>query len=528
MPSSSRDSKVASSKNRYSKGIRWWPLGVIAGLAIIAAMVVWLPDAPNRQNQVQQTFLIIFGTVLLTILWLMFFSRMRWIMRFLALGVIIALGYASTFLIKIKGVSGDLIPVLQWRWAEGAGELQTGGKAISPGVDGIHFSPTDYPQFLGPNRNAVLKNVGLSPEWDRRPPQEIWRQPIGEGWSAYAVVGTVAITQEQRGEKEMVVCYNLKTGKALWSHGDEAFFESTIGGNGPRSTPTVGLGRVYTTGSTGVLNCLDFATGKQIWTRNIIEENGANAKEWGFSGSPLILDTLVVVSPGGPDGRSLVAYHWDSGEMVWSGGSDPAGHSSPQLSTLFDTPQILILNTGSVAAHNPANGEIFWRQEWDATSQFVAQPVVVPGNRVFVSLGYGIGCKLFQINRNENGDYSSSELWKSPRMKAKFTNVVYHDNHIYGLDDGVLACISVEDGQRKWKKGRYGHGQLIMVDDLLLIQAEKGDVALVEVNPDKYNEVARMKALSSKTWNNPTLSKPYLLVRNDQEAICYELPLESE
>ena len=156
----------------------------------------------------------------------------------------------------------------------------------------------------------------------------------------------------------------------------------------------------------------------------------------------------------------------------------------------------------------------------------MAQPVPLPGDRVFVSSGYGIGGKLFQIQRDEKEALQISLVWETPRLKAKFTNIVYRDGYIYGLDDGVLVCLDITNGQRNWKRGRYGHGQVILVDDLLLVQAESGDVILVEVNPDEHKELARFPALEGKTWNSPALAGPYLLVRNDREAACYELPLE--
>jgi outer membrane protein assembly factor BamB len=160
--------------------------------------------------------------------------------------------------------------------------------------------------------------------------------------------------------------------------------------------------------------------------------------------------------------------------------------------------------------------------------------VPLPEDRVFVSSGYGIGCKLFQIARDEDNQLKATLVWETPRLKAKFTNVVHRDGYIYGLDDGVLVCLDLANGQRKWKRGRYGHGQVILVDDpeirdengLLLVSAESGDVLLVEVNPNESKELARFPTLASKTWNNPALAGQYLLVRNDREAACYELPLE--
>ena len=233
-----------------------------------------------------------------------------------------------------------------------------------------------------------------------------------------------------------------------------------------------------------------------------------------------------MVSPGGPDGRSLVAYHRDTGTRIWSGGSSPAGYSSPLITTLAGAPHILIFNRGSVAAHDPLSGHLLWQRPWPGGVECVAQPVPLPGDRVFVSSGYGIGCKLLQIGRNGQNGLQASLVWETPRLKAKFTNVVHRDGYIYGLDDGVLVCLDLRNGQRKWKRGRYGHGQVILAGDLLLVQAESGDVALVEVDPEAFKEVARFPALEGKTWNNPVLAGRYLLVRNDREAACYELALK--
>jgi outer membrane protein assembly factor BamB len=356
----------------------------------------------------------------------------------------------------------------------------------------------------------------------------MWRQPIGAGWSAFAVSGNFAVTQEQRGSIEMVVAYDLKSGLVKWSHSDSNSYESPITGNGPRATPTIAGDRVYTLGGTGMLNCLDLTTGKRIWSKDIIHDNGSNINGWGMSGSPLLLDSLVVVSAGGRDGNSLVAYHQDTGARIWSGGNDRAAYSSPLVATIAGVRQILIFNQNNIAAHDPATGQILWQQAWPGGSECVAQPLPLPGDRVFVSSGYGIGCKLFQIQRGENGALHASLIWETNRLKAKFTNVVHRDGYIYGLDDGILVGLDLANGERKWKAGRYGHGQMIGVDDLLLIQAESGDVVLAEVNPQAHVELARLAALNSKTWNNPALAGRYLLVRNDREAACYELPLEVE
>ena len=511
--------------------IRWLPAVIILGLTILAIILLWSVDAAHRQSQVFYTVLVLMLSFLLMLLWLLFFSRLRWKVRLLAFGAVVLTILLSTTLFRVKGFSGDLVPLLEWRWDGKAAETLMGSAPTA-----LETFSQNYPQFLGPDRNGIVQGVKLARDWSERPPQLLWRQPIGAGWSAFAVVGSSAITQEQRGEYEMVVCYDLHSGREQWSHSDHDRYEATPAGVGPRATPTIVEDRVYTLGATGILNCLDLATGERIWSEDILYDNDAELASWGMSGSPLVLDDLVVVSAGGREGKSLVAYHKDTGEPVWRGGSDPAGYSSPLITTLAGVPQILIFNYGSVAAHDPSSGKVLWQHPWSSSySECVAQPVPLPGDRVFVSSAYGIGCKLFQIARDADSQLTAALVWETPRLKAKFTNVIHRDGYIYGLDDGVLVCLDLADGQRKWKRGRYGHGQIILVDgpdgvknqsSLLLVSAESGDILLVEVNPNESKELARFPALEDKTWNNPALAGQYLLVRNDREAACYELPLE--
>jgi outer membrane protein assembly factor BamB len=153
----------------------------------------------------------------------------------------------------------------------------------------------------------------------------------------------------------------------------------------------------------------------------------------------------------------------------------------------------------------------------------VAQPLVLPGDRVLLSAGYGVGSKLLHVTREAEA-LRATLVWESLRMKAKFTNLVVHEGFVYGLDEGVLVCLDLSNGERRWKSGRYGHGQVILAGDLLLVQTEEGDVVLVEPRPDSHRELARLSVFSQKTWNPPALAGRFLLLRNDAEAACYELP----
>jgi outer membrane protein assembly factor BamB len=475
------------------------------------------------------TFLVLVGALGLLLLWLLLGSRLRWRTRLLGFAAVVALLLLSGTTLRIRGVSGDVIPILEWRWASDRpvfAEAAARGAADEGSAPAVGAGPFDYPQFLGPRRNGTVDAVRLDPDWSDRPPRPLWRRSVGEGWSAFAVQGDLAVTQEQWGPRECVTARRLDDGELVWSHCDLARFENPIGGPGPRATPTLSGDRVYTLGGTGILNALELGTGRLIWSRRVVEENGSRPPVYGVSASPLLFDDLVVVIAGGSGGRSLVAYDRRSGEPRWSGGNDPAAYSSPFLVDLAGRRQVVAFNQRNLVGHDADGGAVLWSFPWAGQStERVSQPVPLTGDRLFVSSGYGVGGKLLRIEQGGADGMTARMIWESRGLKAKFTNVVHRDGHLFGLDDGVLVCLRVEDGERKWKRGRYGHGQLILIHDLLLIQAENGDVALVEASPEGHRELARLPVLGRKTWNHPALAGRHLLVRNDREAACLELPL---
>ena len=450
-------------------------------------------------------------------------------------------------LFKIQSVGGNIWPphiVPRW-WSYGDYKLAKPTVADAPpsaSLPGL----ADYSAFLGPNRHAVVTGIKLARDWDKQPPRQVWRQPIGAGWSAFSVVGTAAVTQEQRGDEELVVCYDVPTGKVRWAHADAGRFESILGGDGPRATPTIQDGRVYTVGSTGILNCLDLATGLPVWkTRNVIEDVGstkeleATAVGWGRAGSPLIVDDRVILPGGGSplptalEGKyvSLIAYDKNTGEKVGTGGDQQISYSSPSLFTLDGVRQIVIVNETTITGHDATTLKTLWSYPWlggSSSNASAPQTQQVRPDTLFVSKGYGVGAALFKVSRDN--DWSVKEIWHNILvLRTKFSNCVISGDHVYGLDDGTLECVELATGKKLWKNGRYGSGQLLLAGDVLLVQAEEpGDIVLVEDNPKKFVELTRMKALEAKTWTNPTLAGRYLLIRNAEEAACYELPVMEE
>lgn len=505
-----------------SPGIRWWPAVAIVVLDALYLAWVWLRQAQSRQVRVVATFPGLFFGVLFLLLWLLLFSRLPARLRLRLGGGLLVVAALFFSLFHIEGVSGNLVPIVSLRW----GGARDFGGALDPAQAGVTApGPDDYPQFHGPRRDGRLEGVRLARDWLARPPRELWRHDVGEGWSSFAVVGGAAVTLELRGSEETVVRYDLATGKSVWTYAYEAPFHTTVGGSGPRATPTIADGRVYSLGATGVLSCLDLDDGRLLWSRNVVEDNGGGVPDWGVACSPLVVGDLVVVQPGYA-AKSLVAYRRATGEPVWQAdGGGRGSYSSPYFTTLVGVPQIVMVNQVSVTGHDPETGRVLWKTDWPGNEAKVAMPLALDGDRVLVSAGYGVGSRLLRVMADGGAGLAVEELWESRRLKSKFANMVHHEGTVYGFDDGVLTALDPATGERRWKSGRYGHGQLILVDDLLLIQTEQGAVVLVEANPEERRELASLPALDSKTWNPPALSGRRLLVRNNHEAVCYELPV---
>jgi outer membrane protein assembly factor BamB len=502
------------------RSIRWWPAVTI--LVISGGLLVWFwtRDVGSTQHKVIPTFPVLFFGTLALFLWLVLFSRLRGRLRlqiFLGVAVLVGLGF---LLLEIKAVDGNLVPIVGYRWS-GDREFD----ATVAGAAGVTApGPNDYPQFYGPARQARLPGPVLDPAWDRNPPQEVWRREVGEACSSFAVVGDAAVTHELRGADETVVRYDLHTGEQVWVHSERAPFNTTVGGSGPRSTPTLDRGRVYAFGATGILSCLDLETGEKIWSRNVLEDHGAERPDWGMSSSPLVVGELVMVQMGNR-GKGLAAYDRETGEPAWRKGDDRGTYNTPFLATVAGVEQVLVVYHTDVAGHDPVSGEILWRHEWpNPGSERITMPLVIGEDRLLVSAGYGVGSRMIRLIPTDAG-FETELLWESRRLKSKFAPMVYHEGVVYGIDDGVLVALDPATGERVWKSGRYGHGQFVLVDDLLLIQTEDGEVVLVEATRKGHRELASLPALSDKTWNPPALAGRLLLVRNDKEAAAYELPV---
>jgi outer membrane protein assembly factor BamB len=394
---------------------------------------------------------------------------------------------------------------------------------VEPAAAPVPTKPAEWPGFRGPDRNSVIHGVQIATDWSQSPPVEAWRRPIGPGWSSFAVNGNLVYTQEQRGGDEVVSCYNLRTGEPVWRHRDATRFWESNGGAGPRGTPTLSGGRVYSIGATGVVNVLDANTGAVVWSRNAANDVHAKIPFWGISSSPLVVDDVVIVAAGG----KLAAYDVATGNPRWSGVGSGFSYSSPHLATIDGVRQVLFISGPGTTSVAPKTGKVLWQYAWEGGA--IVQPALTEDGGVLVntiSMNGGLGMRRLAVAHN-GGAWSAAERWTSNGLKPYFNDFVVHKGHAYGFDGNILSCIDLQDGARKWKGGRYGNGQLVLLadQDLLLVLSEEGELALVKATPDQFTQVARVPALEGKTWNHPVVVRDVLLVRNDHEMAAFRLSL---
>jgi outer membrane protein assembly factor BamB len=491
------------------------------------------------------TLILCFAGLMSLVVWFVRESgHPKWLKQ-MAFGGLLGAVVVAAGTLRIERVSGDLVPEFNWRWAPSRDRL-LGRQPSGPRADAPPWaaSADDFPRFLGPGAGCGIDAPTIDPDWNARPPLLVWRRPIGAGWSGFVTYGPHAVTLEQRGEEEVIASYALATGEPEWSVAVPARHETVLGGVGPRSTPTIREGVVYAAGATGWLHAIDGATGSVVWRVNVLDDLGidpaahAAAVAWGRAGSPLIRGDLVIVPAGGPRPKpgagepafvSLVAYDRTTGERRWTAGDEQISYASPVLATVGGREVIVSVNESRVVGFDPETRAVVWQFDWPGHSNSDAscsQAIAVGETQVFVSKGYGIGAALFEVESAAQQPWTMREVWhESGSLKTKFTNVVIHDGHAYGLSDGILECVRLADGVRRWKGGRYGQGQVLRVGGLLVVQAESGAVVLVDCAAEKHTVRGRLDAIAGQTWNNPCLAGPRLLVRNAEEVACYELPV---
>ena len=478
-------------------------------------------------------------------------------------------------LVRTEGITGDIRVQLRWRWtatseqqlmattsgetrqpapatpplatpaepgATGTGEkpasprsapaaahaaqppvaTETRDKAAAvPSAVAVRHTEANWPGFRGAERDGVVRGVRIQTDWSTAPPVALWRRPVGPGWSSFAVDSGLVYTQEQRGSEEVVACYRLTTGEPVWRHADPARFWESNGGAGPRATPALSDGRVFAFGATGILNALDAHNGAAIWSRSAAADTRSQAPTWGFASSPLVTGDLVIVAVAG----QLAAYDAETGAARWVGPDGGSSYSSPHLVTIDGVLQVLLVTAGGLTSVESTRGTVLWQHAWSADAG-ILQPALTPDGGVLFTVGNGSGIRRLAV-APQLGGWTVEARWTSRGLKPYFSDFVVHKGHAYGFDGGILSCIDLGAGERAWKGGRYGHGQLVLLSDqdLLVVLSEDGELALVGATPDGFTELVRVPALEGKTWNHPVVAGDILLVRNDREMAAFRLPV---
>ena len=559
---------VSTPPSRWSRVCRWATWGIFGaiGLFALSQPFLWGRDwslGLSLPTMITESMVIV--SILLTLLWVGFFSQ--WSTLSKAVLLIPALALIGGFIGSIRNIdlNGDIGLHFEFKWEPTQAERiaahraqQATLSAGTPVADLPMLTPEDMPAYRGVHRDGVVIGPPIRTAWATSP-QPLWQQPVGGGYASMVIVGDRLVTIEQREDNEAVICYQASTGRELWTHQYPARFWEAMGGPGPRSTPTIDGDLVFAQGAEGELVCLDLATGKVRWSKNLLKLYHLPNTEWGLTSSPLVVDHRVIANAGGRRGDGLVAFDRSTGELLWAGAGlvpgaasaapiSPAtstpppineaghvtvaegkrnrpGYSSPTLVTIHGVRQILIFDGTGLRGCHPETGQSLWfHPHENSPAVNAAQPILFEDGRVFISCSYDVGCAMVQVTHAEE-TWSAKPLWKNLNMRCKMTSPVLYEGFLYGLDEGILVCLDPQTGDRKWKKGRYNHGQLLLTNGVLVVLTEDGRCVFVKPSPEQHEELGQFPALSSdyKTWNPPALVRGKLYVRNHHDMACYDL-----
>ena len=405
--------------------------------------------------------------------------------------------------------------------------------------NGISIVPaSDWPQWRGPNRDGLSEEMGYLKEWPDGGPQVFWRVPLGEGFSGISVVGGRVYTMFSEDDDEFVVCLDASNGEEIWRFRSDSNYIESMGGNGPRATPTIDGDLLFTVTAQGKLYALNTENGEKAWSHDLKGEFGSKIPRWGSCTSPLVEGDLLLVEVGGTDGKSIVAFDKKNGDIVWSSHTGILGYSSPIAVTIGGIRQLIVFTGTQLVSVSPENGQLYWTYPWQTEYDVnAATPVFIPPDKIFISSGYGKGAAVVQVSvmtstesnaEEDEGEKSRAEIqveqiWKNEKMKNHFATSVLHDDYLYGFDNAILKCIDASTGMEKWKTRGYGKGTLMLADAHLIILSDRGKLGLAEATPSGYKEVASAEILSGLCWTVPTLANGKLYARNEKEMVCLDI-----
>ncbi len=400
------------------------------------------------------------------------------------------------------------------------------------------LAETDWPGYLGPDRNGISRETQLNTDWRVQPPKLVYRVPLGAGFSSLCVVGDRVFTQTARDGREWVVAHDAATGREVWSRPICAVFTDTQGqGPGPRATPTYNDGQLFCLFPAGDLACLNATDGQLLWGVNILtlvraEDRASETFYWGLSQSPLVVGDRVIVCPGGSRNNSVIGLDRKTGQLVWAGGSDPPGYGSPIEFKHSGETQVIAVGGQSLMAFEPVSGKPLWRAPvGNKYNCNCATPVCVD-ERIFYSAAYGTGATLIELTLKES-KWTPKPRWTNLQLQNQMSTSIVLDGHIYGCNGDLgaanLRCLDLLKGTVKWIERSPGKCTLIAAAGHLIVLSEDGTLRLIEANPTKYIEKGKLSpALTATAWTPPALSRGKLYLRDRAELFCVDVSGKSE
>jgi outer membrane protein assembly factor BamB len=414
---------------------------------------------------------------------------------------------------KFRNLQIGLLMVITCLWAWNA----------TTNVEPITSTHREWHQWRGPNRDGISHETGLITSWPEAGPREVWRISLGDGFSGISISNGRAYTMYAKGEDEIVVCFDAKTGEEIWRYLDDYRFENRQGGDGPRSTPTVDGDSVYVLSAHGRLVALDALTGKERWGYDFTKAFESQVPQHGFSTSPVVEENLLLVEVGGTENRAIIAFNKEKGDIVWNTQDDSPAYSSPITVTIHNVRQAIFFTADGLVSVSPQDGQVYWRYTWHTSYNVnAATPIFFAPDKIFISSGYDTGAALVQIEETD-GKLSVSEIWRSRVMKNHFGSSILHEGYLYGFDDGTLKCIEANTGEEQWRNREFRKGTLILADGHLIVLGEGGNLALVKASHAEYLEVAQTQILNGRCWTAPSVSDGKLYLRNNEELVCLDL-----
>ncbi|KAF0178716.1 MAG: Pyrrolo-quinoline quinone [Limisphaerales bacterium] len=387
----------------------------------------------------------------------------------------------------------------------------------------------DWPQFLGPTRNAAYAGTDLADAWPKEGPPVAWQKKLGSGWAGPVAADGKVVVFHRVANEEFVECLEARTGRELWKQPFATSYTDNFGfDNGPRATPCIAGGRVFVFGANGNLHALDLATGKPLWSADAQAGFGADKGFFGFACSPLVEGKALLVNLGGKNRAGIVAFDTATGKVLWQAHDEEASYSSPIAATIGGQRHAFFFARHKLVSLDPANGNVRFAFPWGPKMQasVSAAVPVVSGDTVFISAGYGAGAALLRVKAG-----GVEKLWSGEeQLTAQYVTPVLRDGFLYGFEGRVdtgprpeLRCVELATGKIRWSTGRVAHGGVILAGNDLLIAADSGELVRVAADPNAFVEKARAQILGREGRAQPALADGLLLARDKGRLVAVDL-----